>query len=110
METTSTRTSTPNKPSSIIEERKMACARRPRTFFGESGGFQGNQQNAPNGGNQSDNQKGFGNQNLRANGDRYRVQNLRCQRRTASTEGLMRRLLALRISKARDRGRERRSL
>src|SRR5438445_7690156 len=31
---------------------------RPCTFFGESGGFQGNHQNAPNGGNQSDDQKG----------------------------------------------------
>src|SRR6267378_211041 len=49
---------------------------RPCTFFGESGGFHGNHQNAPNGGNQSDDQKGFGNQNMRANGDTYRVQNL----------------------------------
>jgi hypothetical protein len=48
---------------------------RPCAFFSESSRFESNHQNAPDRGNQPNDQERLGNQNMQANGDAYCMQN-----------------------------------
>ena len=76
MEITKTRTSSEQGKLNHRGVEDAPCVfGRSCAFFSESGRFESNHQNAPDRGNQPNDQERFRNQNMRANGDAYRMPN-----------------------------------